>query len=577
MAKTIRRRDVPGDVVISSDLHPVLQRVYAARGVRSSRELESHFDFLHAYAGLRGIDHAAQLLAYAVVHNQRIMVLGDFDADGATSCATALRALRGMGAAHVSFLVPNRFAFGYGLTPEIVAVAQQQQPDLLMTVDNGIASIEGVAAAKAAGMRVVITDHHLPGAQLPAADAIVNPNQAGDDFPSKCLAGVGVVFYVMIALRAVLREQGWFKGLAQGEPNLATLLDLVALGTIADVVPLDHCNRILVAQGLARIRRGQCCPGILALLDIAGRDRQRLSASDLAFAVAPRLNAAGRLDDMSLGISCLLSDDYVQARGIAARLELLNVERREIEAGMREEAVRQAEVHGAADTEGTMARGLCVYDPAWHQGVIGIIAGRMKDRLHRPVIAFAPSGEGELKGSARSIPGVHVRDVLDHVATSHPGLLTRFGGHAMAAGLTLPETHLPDFRVAFTRALDELAAAELFEQVVLSDGELTAGDLNLEVAQTLRDGGPWGQGFPEPVFDGLFDVVSQRVVGERHLKLFLRPEGARDGMDAILFNADQHADVTVNQRMHLAYRLDVNEFRGRRSAQLMVEHWLPVG
>lgn len=573
MAKTIRRRIVPANIVFDSDLHPILQRVYAARGVRSALELDSRFENLHAYTGLSGIGHAAQLLADAVVNNQHILVLGDFDADGATSCAAAVRALKSMGATHVSYLVPNRFAFGYGLTPEIVAVAQRQQPHLLMTVDNGIASVEGVVAAKAAGMRVLITDHHLPGARLPAADAIVNPNQSGDDFPSKCLAGVGVVFYVMIALRAALRAQGWFGHPSRGEPNMASLLDLVALGTIADVVPLDHCNRILVAQGLARIRRGQCCPGVLALLDVAGRDRQRLTASDLAFAAAPRLNAAGRLEDMSLGIACLLSDDYTQARGIAARLDQLNVERREIEATMREQALRQVEDFTAADTQGSPSRGLCLYDPCWHQGVIGIIAGRIKDRFHRPAIAFARSGEGQLKGSARSISGVHIRDVLEHVATSHPGLLTRFGGHAMAAGLSLPETHLPDFRPAFARALDELIAAELFEEVILSDGELPDGCMNVEIAQVLREAGPWGQGFAEPVFDGVFNVIAQRIVGARHLKLVMRPGAGGDDLDAILFNSENYPQVQTGQRVQLAYRLDVNEFRGRRSVQLVVEHW----
>lgn len=576
MAKTVQRRIVPANIEFNSDLHPILQRVYATRGVRSALELDARFECLHAYTELRGIDHAAQLLADAVVNNRPILVLGDFDADGATSCATAVRALESMGATHVSYLVPNRFAFGYGLTPEIVAVAQRQQPYLLMTVDNGIGSVEGVAAAKAAGMRVLITDHHLPGARLPAADAIVNPNQTGDEFPSKCLAGVGVVFYVMIALRAALRAQGWFGPANRGEPNLASLLDLVALGTIADVVPLDHCNRILVAQGLARIRRGHCCPGVLALLDVAGRDRRRLTASDLAFAAAPRLNAAGRLEDMTLGITCLLSDDYTQARGIAARLDQLNVERREIEAAMRDQALRQVEDFATADNPGLPSRGLCLYDPCWHQGVIGIIAGRVKDRFHRPAIAFAPGGEGHLKGSARSIPGVHIRDVLEHVATSHPGLLARFGGHAMAAGLSLPETHLPDFRAAFARALDELVTAELFEEVILSDGELPNEWLNIEVAQVLRESGPWGQGFAEPIFDGVFSVVSQRVVGARHLKLVIRPEPGDDHLDAILFNAENHLPLETGQRVRLAYRLDVNEFRGRRSVQLVVEHWVAL-
>lgn len=483
-----------------------------------------------------------------------------------------MRALRLLGAREVHYVVPNRFRYGYGLTPEIVAVAAEQRPDLLITVDNGISSLDGVAAAKARGMQVLITDHHLPGARLPEADAIVNPNQPGDLFASKALAGVGVIFYVMLALRARLREEQWFARNGIEQPNLAQLLDLVALGTVADVVPLDHNNRILVSQGLARIRAGRCCAGIAALLEIAGRNPQQLVAADLGFAVGPRLNAAGRLEDMSLGIACLLSDDAGEARAMAARLDELNHERRAIETKMQAEALAGLDELQLSDEDTALPVGLCLYQEHWHQGVIGILASRIKDRLHRPVIAFAQGAEGELKGSARSVAGVHIRDVLDAVAAHHPGLVSKFGGHAMAAGLSLPLENFAAFSAAFDEEARRHLAPEDLRGVILSDGELTPEELNLDLAELLRGAGPWGQAFPEPVFDGHFEIVQRRIVGERHLKMVVKPPGRDAVFDAIAFNTVDADWPPQTAQVQLAYKLDVNEFRGQRSAQLLVEH-----
>jgi len=553
-------------------LHPVLARVYAARAVRSAEDLERSLDRLLPADALMGIDQAVKVLCDAVMEGKRILIVGDFDADGATSSALAVRALRALGAAHVDFLVPNRFEYGYGLTPEIVAVGEGREPDLIVTVDNGISSVDGVAAARAAGMQVVVTDHHLAGEQLPAADAIVNPNQPGDTFPSKYLAGVGVIFYVTLALRAALREEGWFARNGMDEPNMARFLDLVALGTVADVVPLDRNNRILVDQGLRRIRAGQCCPGILALLEIAGRQRHRLAASDLGFAVAPRLNAAGRLQDMALGIECLLTDDTAAARDMARQLDDLNRERREIETQMRDQAMADIErLHLDPDAP-SLPVALCLFDEQWHQGVIGILASRVKEKLHRPVIAFAPAGDDEIKGSARSIPGLHIRDALDAVAARHPGLISKFGGHAMAAGLSLARENFEAFRAAFAEEVRaHLSDADL-QGVVYSDGELEAEDLNLEMAQQLRDGGPWGQGFPEPIFDGVFEILDRRIVGENHVKMQVRPLGGGPRLEAIAFRAADDPWPPEGEPARLAFRLDVNEFRGNRTAQLVVEH-----
>lgn len=561
------------------DVHPVLARIYAHRNIENQEQLERGLSHLLPYQTLKGIEDAATLLMAAVKEGQHILIVGDFDADGATSSALAVRALKMMGAHHVDYLVPNRFEFGYGLTPEIVAVAKNRQPDLIITVDNGISSNEGVTAAKVEGMSVLITDHHLPGNTLPAADAMVNPNQPGDDFPSKALAGVGVIFYVMLALRAQLRADGWFEQQGISEPNLATLLDLVALGTVADVVPLDHNNRILVAQGLARIRQGQCCPGISALIQVARRNQQDLVAADLGFALGPRLNAAGRLEDMSLGIECLLTDDPDRALELARQLDGLNVERRQIENEMRDEAMAALDAMELAE-ENSLPIGLCLFEPHWHQGVIGILASRIKDRLHRPVIVFAEAGEvdgkPQIKGSARSVQGLHIRDALDAVAARHPGLLTKFGGHAMAAGLTLEADQFEAFCTAFDEEVRQHLGPEDLHCEILSDGSLAEDELDLSVAEALRAGGPWGQGFPEPMFDGVFEVMERRIVGERHLKLTVcLPEGSRP-VDAIAFNTvDDDWPVSV-EKVELTYRLDVNEFNGRRSAQLLVEHIRPL-
>ncbi len=568
MASRIVQRSRSSAGVFPADLHPVLQRIYAARSVESADDLDTSLDRLIPPAELGGLPEAVSLLQDALTNRQCIVVVGDFDADGATSCALCLRALRAMGATTVHYLVPNRFEYGYGLTPEIVAVAAGLQPDLVVTVDNGISSVEGVAAAKLQGIRVLITDHHLPGEQLPAAAAIVNPNLAGDAFPSKNLAGVGVAFYVMLALRARLREQGWFEQEGIPEPNLAQYLDLVALGTVADVVPLDRNNRILVQQGVQRMRAGHCAPGIRALLEVGGRSLSRMVAADLGFVVGPRLNAAGRLDDMSVGIECLLTDDAAAASQMAARLDTLNRERKEIESDMQARAL--AAIAGLKLDDEQLPVGLCLFDPDWHQGVIGILAARLKERFHRPVIAFARSGPGELKGSARSIDGLHIRDALDAVATRHPDLIAKFGGHAMAAGLSLPEDHYPAFTTAFDEEVSRHVCRDDLNGVIYSDGELSGQELSLETAQLLRDASPWGQGFPAPVFEGDFNVVSHRVVGQRHLKMTLTPAKGGCQIDAIAFNTEVLPQG--RQQVHLAYRLDVNEFRGIVSPQLIVEH-----
>ncbi len=571
MTTRISRRDakpVPAD--LAQVLHPVVARVLAARDVLSVSELDYSLDKLHPATMLAGMDDAVALLVDALAHDKRILVVADFDADGATGCAVIVRGLRLLGAAHVDYVVPNRFEFGYGLTPEIVAVAEQRAPDLLITVDNGISSIDGVAAAAARNVPVIITDHHLPGERLPRAAAIVNPNQAGDNFPSKCLAGVGVAFYLLIALRAALRDGRWFGERGLQEPNLGQLLDLVALGTVADVVPLDANNRILVAQGIARIRGGRLQPGVAALLEVAGRDSNHLTASDLAFAVAPRLNAAGRLTDMALGIECLLCDDASLAAEMAATLDGLNRERRHIEARMRDQAMAQVEAL-SFDSEETLPYGLCLFDDDWHPGVVGIVAARIKERLHRPVIAFAPDGEDTFKGSARSVSGVHIRDALEAIATRHAGLLSKFGGHAMAAGLSLERTRYDEFRAAFDDEVRRHLSAGDLRGIISSDGPLEPADIGLALARELRRAGPWGQGFPEPVFDGEFQVMSSRVVGDTHLKLTLRAGDGAEPVDAIAFNALEYWPKDA-QVVRLAYKLDVNRYRGRETAQLVVEH-----
>ena len=565
----IEPRPLPAVLPFLGDLPPLLTRLYAARGVQSAAELDKGLARLIPFAQLKGIDTAVSLLVTALRLRQRILIVGDFDADGATASAVGVLGLRMLGAAHVDYLVPNRFEFGYGLTPEIVAVALQRQPDLLLTVDNGISSVEGVAAAKAAGLTVLITDHHLPGPELPAADAIVNPNQPGCEFPSKALAGVGVMFYLLLALRAKLRELNWFAERSLAEPNLAELLDLVALGSVADVVPLDANNRILVHQGIARIRAGRARAGLRAVLEVAGRDYSRINSTDLGFILGPRLNAAGRLDDMSLGIECLLCEDQALARDMAQQLDELNKDRKTIEQGMQREALAQLKDLPLAD----MPFGLCLFEPDWHQGVIGILASRLKERYHRPAIAFADAGEGLLKGSARSVPGLHIRDALDAVAAKHPGLISKFGGHAMAAGLSLPQEHYGAFAAAFDAEVRRQLNEDDLTGRLLSDGQLSVTEFNLELAKALRHAGPWGQHFPEPLFHGVFQVLQQRLVGEKHLKLVLKSECGSLELDGIAFNVDRETWPNASVRwVELAYKLDVNEFRGRESVQLMVAH-----
>jgi single-stranded-DNA-specific exonuclease len=563
----IRRRP-RNDALDGVDLHPVLRRVYATRGVSCAEELDLSLERLLPVGSLEGVGAAARLLA--AHRHGRVLVVGDFDADGATSSALVVRALRSMRFAHVDFLVPNRFRFGYGLTPEIVALAATRQPSLIVTVDNGVSSVDGVDAARELGIPVLVTDHHLPGESLPRAEVIVNPNLAGSTFASAALAGVGVAFYVMVALARELIATDF---------RAAELLDLVALGTVADVVPLDRNNRILVAQGLRRIRAGRCVPGIRALLEAAGRNFERVTTADLGFAVAPRLNAAGRLTDMSIGIACLLTDDELEAARLAAQLGKLNEERREIEQRMQLEAVDIA-AELRIDSVGNEALGLCLFDAGWHQGVVGLVAGRIKDRLHRPVIAFARAEDGSLRGSARSIVGVHIRDALDSIAARNPGLIGKFGGHAMAAGLTLPEANLERFRTAFAAEVAVRADAEALTGILHSDGELADTELSVDTARILRSGGPWGQGFPEPVFDGNFNILDTRIVGSKHLKLRLQPadaagRGAR-GIDAIAFGyiggAAEDAAVRPGNQLQVAYRLEVNEYRGIESVQLNCQH-----
>ncbi len=566
--KVIVRREARS-LAQTEGLDPLLAQIFASRGINSVQELERDLRALLPFKELLGIDQAVKVLFQALEQNKHILIVGDFDADGATSTALAVTALRNLGAQKVSYIVPNRFEYGYGLTPEIVAYAAQQTPDVLITVDNGISSIEGVASAKARGWQVVVTDHHLPGAQLPDADAIVNPNQHNDPFKSKAIAGVGVIFYVMLALRSHCREHNWFERQGIPEPNMAELLDLVALGSVADVVPLDQNNRILIHQGLARIRGGFGRPGILALLEIAGKNPAKLVASDLGFIVGPRLNAAGRLSDMSKGIECLLSPDMSSARHLAQELDNLNRERKEIEWDMREQALQNLK-HIKMDKK--LPVGLCIFDENWHQGVIGILASRIKELHHRPVIAFAMSGDKEIKGSARSITGLHIRDVLDSIASQHPGLVTKFGGHAMAAGLTIPRENFDAFSEAFDQEVRKhLNESELCGQI-LSDGELTQTQLNLRTAELIRDAGPWGQGFPEPLFDGAFAVVQQRLLKEKHLKLTLKSSD-NTFIDAIAFNIDNNQWPNYRcDHVHVAYRLDINEWQERRQVQLIIEY-----
>jgi single-stranded-DNA-specific exonuclease len=574
MRLTVVRRACRPDVQLAAGLNPVLARAYAARGVRTAADLDTSLARLLPVGSLEGIPAAVELL---LKHRTggRVLVIGDFDADGATASALMVRALRSLGFSAVDFLVPNRFEFGYGLTPEIVALAALRSPTLIVTVDNGVSSHAGVAAARSGGIDVLITDHHLPGAALPDANVIVNPNLAGSHFGSPALAGVGVAFYIMAALERRLAQDE--PGAARA-PVVAQLLDLVALGTVADVVPLDANNRVLVAQGLRRIRAGRCVAGIRALLSAAARGAADLTAADLAFGVAPRLNAAGRIDDMTIGIQCLLTDDTSVAQQLALRLDELNEERRAIEARMQQEAL--AAVRRLADPgPGALQRsGVCLFDESWHQGVVGLVASRVKERVRRPVIAFAAADPATLRGSARSVPGVHIRDVLDSIAARHPGLISRFGGHAMAAGLTLERSRLDEFARAFDEEVARATAGRTGAETIETDGELSVAEIALDTAQALRAGGPWGQAFPEPCFDGVFSVRSARLIGERHVKMWVEPVSSGRSFDAVVFNHfAQGAPGTLPEGLvQLVYRLDVNEYQGERRLQLLVDHLLPV-
>ncbi|MFP4272177.1 MAG: single-stranded-DNA-specific exonuclease RecJ [Halothiobacillaceae bacterium] len=572
--KVIRRR-VPGTLALPERMHPVIRRVLAARLPEGADDsaLDLQLSGLLPPQGLPDIELAAELLAGAIRAGRHVLVVGDFDADGATSTALAVRALRAMGATRVSYLVPNRFEFGYGLSPGIVELALESRPDLILTVDNGVTSLEGVRAAQAAGVQVVVTDHHLPGAQLPPADALVNPNLPGVGFASPALAGVGVIFYVMSVLRRVLRSTGWFDD--RPCPNLATFLDLVALGTVADVVPLDRNNRILVAQGLERIRAGRAAPGLLALFAVAGRDPRHAVSSDLGFAIGPRLNAAGRLDDMSLGIDCLLADDPVTARRHAEALDSLNRDRREIEQSMQQQAQEQLARLGERldSSSGELPAALVLHDTDWHQGVIGILAGRIKERWHRPTVVFATDEQGMCRGSGRSIPGLHLRDALEVVDARCPGLIERFGGHAMAAGLTLAPENLKPFREAFCAVVrEQVAPADLVGEV-LTDGPLAPEDINLPLAESLRGLSPWGQHFPEPCFDNLFEVRKITPMGQgRHQRLALAFPGQEAlPVEGVLFNT-RAEELPAARVWHVAYRLGVNHYRGLPRCQLVVEH-----
>lgn len=562
----VQQRLVNESPLASLNHSPLLARLYASRGIRHESELDNRTQTLLHANQLKGMDQACELLYQAFLKQSKVLVVGDFDADGATSTAVSILSLRALGFNHVEYLIPNRFDYGYGLSPEVVDLAIEQGAQLLMTVDNGMSSISGVAYAKEKGLSVLVTDHHLPAEQVPIADAIVNPNQVGCHFPSKNLAGVGVAFYVMSALRSYMQQRGCFDGVTA--PNLARFLDIVALGTVADVVKLDENNRTLVQQGLLRIRAGACRPGISALIHVAKRNQQQLVATDLGFSLGPRLNAAGRLDEMSHGVELLLCEDYQHANMLACELDGLNQSRREIEQSMQQEALLSLKRLSIDETN--LPYSLCLFEADWHQGVIGLVASRIKEKYYRPTFAFARANDGQIKGSARSIPGVHIRDMLDLVDKQLPGVILKFGGHAMAAGLSLMEKDFQLFKETLNNILEVQVEPQLLQNIILSDGQLLGEEFDLSVAQELRDAGPWGQGFPAPVFDGLFELVEQRIVGQKHLKMVLKIQGKL--IDAIAFNVDIEAwpNLSVKQ-VFCVYRLDINEFRGQRSVQLLVE------
>ncbi|MGB5444832.1 MAG: single-stranded-DNA-specific exonuclease RecJ [Psychromonas sp.] len=562
----VKNRTTIDAASITLDCSPLLKQLYINRGIKSAKELDNSTQSLLHVQQLKGVTEACELLYEALLSSRKIIVVGDFDADGATSTALSMLALRGLGFTNIDYLIPNRFDYGYGLSPEIVDLAITRGAQLLMTVDNGISSIAGVKHAKDKGLKVLVTDHHLPGEEIPQADAIVNPNQTGCTFPSKNLAGVGVAFYVMLALRAFMQQKGYFSHFKA--PNLASLLDIVALGTVADVVALDANNRTLVQQGLARIRAGVCRVGISALISVAKRNQAQLVASDLGFSLGPRLNAAGRLDEMSFGVELLLCENVEQANILANELDALNQSRREIEQGMQEEALKT--LASLSLDESNIPHAICLFESEWHQGVVGLVASRIKEKYYRPTIAFAKAGNGEIKASARSIPGVHIRDMLDLVDKKIPNVILKFGGHAMAAGLSLKETDFDLFATTLNKVLEEQVSDELLNNIILSDGQLEGHQFSIEQAQELRDAGPWGQGFPAPLFDGVFKMLQQRLVGEKHLKMTL--EIAGKAIEAIAFNVDISLwPNPMVKNVYCVYRLDVNEFRGNRTVQMLVE------
>lgn len=574
MAKIIVRRQYDAEALQDIDIDPLLKRIFSSRGISEPAQLERSLKHLISFEKLGHVHEAVDLLEQMMTEQKRILVIGDFDADGATSTTLAVSALRNFGAKHVDYLIPNRFEYGYGLSPEIAKVALDKNPDLVITVDNGISSLEGVDVVKASGAKVLITDHHIPGDVLPKADVIVNPNLKDDPFPSKNLAGIGVIFYIMLALRNRLRDAAWFEKLDLVDPNMADYLDLVALGTVADVVPLDVNNRLLVYQGLARIRAGRARIGLKALLAVSQRDARHLTAGDLGYAVGPRLNAAGRLEDMSIGVACLLTSDPAKADMLAAKLHDLNMDRRQIEADMQQKATK---ILDALILDAELPFGLVMCDAEWHQGVIGILAARIKERTHRPVVIFTQSKSGELKGSARSVQGFHIRDALEEIDFKYPELIIKFGGHSMAAGLSIAADKLD----LFTQAFDDAARAKLTQEdlraEIESDGELSPDRINMDTAVVIQQAGPWGQGFPEPVFDGEFRLVEQRQVGQRHLKMLLQPPNSYELINAIAFNVDLEKWPNDEcDAVKLAYKLDINEFKGVRDVQLVVHYMEPI-
>ena len=565
----VSRRPLADSLPVLDGYSALLRRVVASRGIAEMSELSSALKDLHAVSTLKGIEQATQRLALALEQQQRVLIVGDFDADGATATALSVRCLKAFGFRHVDYIVPNRFEYGYGLTPEIIDVASPFSPQLIITVDNGISSIEGVEYAADLGIDVVITDHHLPGRSLPKAVAIVNPNQADDEFSSKNLAGVGVIFYLMLAFKQLLTQKNYFEAKQIPSPNIVQWLDLVALGTVADVVKLDRNNRILVEQGLRRIRSGQCSQGVLALLRVGKKNYRDTCSQDLGFTCGPRLNAAGRLDDMSLGIECLLTDSAATAQDYASELDTMNRTRRKLESDMKQSAL--AQLNQIELDPDSLPAIICLFDETWHQGVVGIIAARIRERYYRPCLIFAPGNDGEIKGSGRSIPGIHMRDVIDRVASLNPGLVEKFGGHAMAAGLSINTADFKAFRQSAIQVVEALTNPAMFHEQLLSDGCLEVGEYSLGCAQELAQAVPWGQGFEAPVFDDEFQIVSKRVLKQAHLKLKLRPKGQQPAIDAIAFNVDMDVWPEIGGKIHLLYQLGVNDYNGEKSLQLMVQ------